>query len=696
MNHVVATNTLRVEIDSTTGRVVSVQNLLRDIELIATPCSAPPFRVEFGALGVIEEFSEFHALPLAKGLRLIWQLAQGVLLTSDVLVRGSEILFTTAALNQGDALIDRIEYPILSGIGRIGGQGNDELAHTHATGVLFHDPLDLFEAKADSRDNLRLSPYPEGFAGSTMQFMAYYGRGKGGFYLGTEDSRKDLKWYNFYKEEETLTWSIMHRAPVFEAGRSLTVGYPVVLAALSEGNWYEAADRYRAWVKNQPWAQPGARSKWLLENVGICTFGINARYDRSGWLDEIDKMAGVPVFHILGPNWTAWGHDYQNNLPRGRADWFPATFHPANMEVIRKNGDFWAPFEFDLLANHSPDYPDPILESRMLPNDADLGLDNPGLVHFPFMCPGTDYWHDFHVERDARLIAEYGANALYYDISVSNLLLQCTAKNHNHAPGSGTTIADLFTTMYQDTSAAMAKAGDAYAPAGTEVMSEIFVNVFDYYQARAEGGPYAPFETQRFRTWLIAGRAEKAPIFKYVFQERSPLRMDGWARPTADSGDLFYWTCAQTLLHGGLLELNYEFAQLHDRAGVGENVAEHYYQFDDRHFTLDHDKARFIGEIARGRVGAANPYLAYGQMLRAPKVDAPLVDMAYRTENVFKADTIYEDRGTMRVPSALAAAWEHDNRTIYLAINLLEQPQTVGIDGKQYTLPPRRVQVVNP
>ena len=54
----------------------------------------------------------------------------------------------------------------------------------------------------------------------------------------------------------------------------------------------------------------------------ICTFGINARYDRSAWLDRIHKMAGTPVFHILGPNWAKWGHDYYNNIPVGKVTGF--------------------------------------------------------------------------------------------------------------------------------------------------------------------------------------------------------------------------------------------------------------------------------------------------------------------------------------------------------------------------------------
>lgn len=696
MSFTVSSRSLSINIDSEDGRVQQVRNLARDLDLIAAPPLNPPFRLELINVGWVETFSDFRCEPLANGLRLMWSTPYDILVTGDILVRGDDILFAVTATNSGQATIDRIEYPILGGIGHLAGPGQDDLAHSHGTGMLFHDPLGLFEPDPQNRRRLQLSPYPEGFAGSTMQFMAYYARDKGGFFIGTEDGEKGLKWYRFFKDKDYLCASILHKASMLKAGRSLTPPYPVVIAPLVAGAWHEAADRYRDWAIRQAWAQPGPRSRWLREAVGLCTFGINARYDRAEWLDEIHRMAGTPVFHILGPNWAKFGHDYHNNLPRCHDDWFPATFNTANLQTIRRNADFWAPFEFDLLCNYSPDCSDPVMESRLKQNASELAVSDPGLVGFPFMCAGTDYWHDFHVERDVRLVAEYGPGALYYDISVSNLLLQCLATNHQHLPGAGTAIADVFTTMYRDTSAAMSRAKGAYIPAGTEVISEIFLNVFDYYQARAEAGPYAPFEHDAFRDWLIQGRAEKIPMFKYVFQERAPLRLDGWAKLSAEAGDLFYWSAAQVLLNGGLFELNYEFSALEDLRGKYDNPAEHYYSFDERHHAIDPQKSAFVGELARARVGPANRFLAYGRMLPAPAVDANPVSLSYFTYNVGKDDPIYEERGAMTVPSALAGAWEHGGRTIWLVANLLPEQHEISVEGRQLTLAPRQVQMIEP
>ena len=78
-------------------------------------------------------------------------------------------------------------------------------------------------------------------------------------------------------------------------------------------------------------------------------------------------MASRPVFHILGPNWARTGQDYMNSIPTGALEeWLPATFSNENLDAIRRNGDYWAPFEFDLLCSHQGSRSEPVIESRTL------------------------------------------------------------------------------------------------------------------------------------------------------------------------------------------------------------------------------------------------------------------------------------------------------------------------------------------
>ena len=109
--------------------------------------------------------------------------------------------------------------------------------------------------------------------------------------------------------------------------------------------------------------------------------------------------------------------------------------------------------------------------------------------------------------------------------------------------------------------------------------------------------------------------------------------------------------------------------------------------------TIDPEKAAFVGEVARTRVGPANPFLAYGTMLPSPAVEAPLADLDYFFYNVHNGPT-FEERGTMTVPSALATAWQYQERVAWLVANLLPRQQAVRVDGKSIILPPRRIVMV--
>jgi len=692
----VATARLRLALDETTGAITGLTHLAAGLELVSGAPSPVALRLELTDLGWVDVRGPLRVIPLGDGLRLHWEPIRNIAVSAEILVRGDDLLFRVAAQNTGTATIERIRYPIVAGIGRLGGKGQDELTHSHASGFLFHDPVDLFEPDPENRRRLEQNPYPEGFAGSTMQFLAYQARTVGGFLLGTEDAGRALKWFDIAGDGAHLTMSIAHKVPALVAGASFTPAYPVVVAALDGGRWTDAADRYRAWAIHQPWAQVGPRASWLREEVGICTFGISARHDRSAWLRAIGAAAGVPVFHVLGPDWAARGHDYKGNIPPGRQDWFPAVFHPANLAAIADHAGRWAPFEFDLLSGHDETSDEPVLESRMRHHAGQSDPTDPGIMRFPFMCPGTAYWRDWHAERDARLAAEYGAHAIYYDIALHNMLLQCLAEGHDHLPGSGEPLAALFERMYRDTSLTMSEAAGRYVPMGAEVMTETSIALFDFSQHRADGGPYASFEPVPFRDWILDGRAARIPLLTYVFGERAPLRMDGWAKLSREAGDLWYWVAATVLLEGGLLEVNGEFSPLEDVGGWTEDVTESYARIVPRGFGLDPDKLAFLGQVARTRVGPANPWLAHGRMLPPPRVEASTIEPAWYAYNAGQDHSMYDTRGTMRVPSVLARAWRLDGHDAWLVANVSDQPQVARVDGIEVRLPAREIRFLEP
>jgi hypothetical protein len=699
MDHIVLDHDrLRVVIDEKTGAIREIVHKPAGISLIAQPDVAArhPFMVVFADGATDHSWRDCTIEQQREGVCVRWSLERGLSLAVHLRLDAAsgELQCTPVLENPRGIGVAAVAYPFIAGIGRLGANPDqDELVHPYATGFLVRNPLDRLPASAtetEGQQPILLGLYPEGFSGSTMQFMAYQAVGRGGFYVAAQDSVGTEKWLNFYRHAEgDLRLAVWHGPADYGAHRSVAPEYVTVLAAIDGGAWYDAAEQYKAWALNQPWAAQGPlwarddRCRWLLEDVGLSTFGINPRYNRAPWLAEIDRIAGTPVLHVLGPNWSRMPSDYMNTHPGGLADWFPASFAPENQAVLRQNGDRVVPFEFDLLFGRGEE-----CTERAAGSEALQVLPRPTLSRdaydFPFLCPATPFARDLHVGRDRTLVEEYGVDGVYYDISVNNVRHICLSPSHGHAIGDTVALTDGYRQLLSTTAAAMRDAAGGVAiPQGTEMINEQMLPLVAFYQARAEASPVAPFEAGPFRELIKADHAEKIPLFAYVYHEYGPVRLDGWAKLSREQGELVYFVLGRVFLQGGLIELNYEFSALEDLGEYRDTVAEHYYAFDDRHYTIDPGLAAFVGRLSRNRIGRANRYLAYGTMQRPAALtveEDPMVELDYFLYNCGTTMQEDEDRGTLRVPAVLQVAWCYrDESAAWMVLNVASDERTIEL-----------------
>ncbi|MFP5115384.1 DUF6259 domain-containing protein [Bacillaceae bacterium C204] len=670
---------ISISFSEATGSISGIYDKQKGIHYISSQrLPTDPFRVEIDG-ELISQFQRFSFTSIppeenSHGVLFTWSLSDYLIVIAKVQLQNesNEVIFECEVQNQSDQSVSSLEYPIIPNITTItDGGSNDYLAHSFATGFKIHNPLKNF---TEDSNGFRFMPYPEGFSGSTMQFFSYYGLEKGGLYFATYDQEAYLKWFNFYKNNNgLLEATFIHGCEDIGPQKGLKVSYPIIVKLLDGRDWYEAADIYKNWSVNQFWCQKGVladvdekhKATWLLEDIGVTTFGINAGHDRAEWIDHYHKYMNTKIFHILGPDWAGKTQDFCNCVPGGHDDWFPTRFNQANLDVMKSYDDKYAPFEFDYLFNiNGADGEAGKKALQQIPKSPTKSIDH---YPFPFVCPVDPFVQELHVRRDEKLQQDVNVDSIYYDISASNIMKTCMDPTHGHHVGAGRKVTMAYRKNYIDTKEAMIKAADdRYIPMGTEMMNEVFLDILDYYQARAGAQPAAPLEGWNIRELLMSGEAELIPMFTYVYHEYGAIRLDGWGKLVKEIGDLFYYTVARTYLWGGLYELNYEYSPMEAIAEKENRFEEHYYPFEQRGYPFDSERAQYLSKFANIRTGVGNKYLAYGRMLRPLEFECEKIGLNWFLYNCDKMFKEYNTSGELDVDAVVHSAWQYRDESIGL------------------------------
>lgn len=617
-----------------------------------------------------------------EGLKISWKLEHGIVLNAAVKLLEDGLGFSSYATTNNDTKLLMVEYPVIGGLGEA--NGSTEMIHSFATGLRIKNPLQTLK----NGEGVRYAPYPECFSGASMQFFAYLAPGKSGLLFTAEDSESHQKWLNLYRNEQAMEATMIYGYENIGYGKAFYAPYAFTIRLLNGDGWWEAAGRYKAWAVKQPWCSMGTlqqrrHCEWLLQDVGLTTFGIDASQDRSNYIRHYHNDANTKVFHVLGPDWANTIQSFCTTNPGYSLDgWVPVSFNEKNMEAIREVGDYFAPFEFDLFGSAR------IEEGKEIQEAAERNRQkfpkptySCDAYNFFMMCPCEDHTQQMHAERDRTVVEQSGADAMYYDISANNLLHICLDENHKHPVGGGNVITKAYRRLYADTKKACAQAKQHdYFPIGTEMMNEVFLPEIDYYQARAGAQPCSSLELWPYKKLIDAGQAELIPLFAYVYHEYGAVRMDGWGKCVEEVGDLFFDSVAKIYEWGGLYELNHEYSPGEAFDGVETKVEEHYWDgFGHFGYEYSYPRARYIRQFADMRTGRGNPYLAYGEMLPPPRCVIREASKHYFHYNHGKKE-IYS--GDISLPSIRAAAWKRTDNRIGYAIFLTNtelRPQAVTI-----------------
>lgn len=520
--------------------------------------------------------------------------------------------------------------------------------------------------------------YPDGYGGCSVQVMAYYTEGVGGFAIACHDPHVTHKNLLFCAEE----LSIRHDAWDLRRGRDLDLGYPVVITALERGDWYEAADAYATWAETAPWSSNGpnvervghSRPRWLYEDVGLSVWGGSSSLD---WADRyrfLADAAGTPL-HIV-PGW-----DWPRTRPHsvGEEGWFPANFHPANLEAW--DGHHVTPYLNDLFVSQQAEgflkewEPNLIYPYKFFPfmvfserrpgfDDAKDSEGDPRVltdVDF-FVCPCTTRQREFHAWRDERLVGDHDLDGVFYDISSGNpFAARCLRTRHGHTPGWSRDVLRAYAENNQVSREAMRNAIGRTPAQGVETIVEHVIADVDFYVSRSVAGPLGGLEAMTLGPESQPGGGrELVPLFQAIYHHIGPIHQDGWVTLAEDIGDIFLWIAARlTLQWGGILSLHYannppERIPGHETADIisWDGGRHHFDQLSEP----DESHIAFTRELARARTGDGRPYLAYGRILPPFDIAVPMIELDYFRQ--FPVMTGVTQHGSWRVPQVVHAVWQ--------------------------------------
>lgn len=351
----------------------------------------------------------------------------------------------------------------------------------------------------------------------SMQFNAYYSDGSG-LYLATHDGDMHLK--GFLLKPAPATGGLpdvlryeLHHYPTNSGveGVGFEQSYPA-LVGVFDGDWYDAAQIYRAWALDQVWAQKGPThqrddiSPWIKEGAFWMSYQLEAYLDgpllrreaRTLPVDELRRRGRqINVDEALTTVREAkdyFGYPlvlWCNSWFEGGGDTSPPRYVPMRgvAELMDRLHDdfehvyFSAHIQPQRYSVQVREYDEQVEQSlEHLPDGSlHIGPVMPGETddQHAYPCWATDFWQSFWRDK-ATALAELDIDGFHVDElgSATSFNVQCFNRSHGHAVGGG----PLYATHHRAMTTTLRDGARAVQPDFAihhEVLNEIYIDVAD-------------------------------------------------------------------------------------------------------------------------------------------------------------------------------------------------------------------------
>jgi hypothetical protein len=531
-----------------------------------------------------------------------------------------------------DQTVYQLTCPILSGVMKVGeGLPGETLAvPRQGEGYLFRNPypvedeLPLMTGSGPDTPQVGIGEIHGKYPGSfPVQFLLYYNN-RAGLYVACHDSKQNVKGFDIGRMadwEPSPIVSISH-FPREAMGRNATFEYDTIVGVF-HGDWYNGADIYKAWATQQWWCTKKLWDRdiadWMRTGVGVFQMSnyhlpvLKLDHPMSQIADvvnDLSKDIGVPLLTLIfnfegGGAWT------------GPAGFFPpregeAPFRDAlrrlgaagNYGFVYMPGGNW----YIEISSYTPPFNSwPQFEAEGRPNAI---VDDQGQVPIARYYGG---WQSTrlcpHMKFTERTTAglvlgslERGCTVVQIDNFPICTAEACYNTEHGHPLGYGPWWSDSWNHILAEVRR-QAKERDRNSALTTEGISENFIPHLDMFDQRAGNMEY-------FGHWHAGDPmgGETIPLFSYIYSVYIGAYLAAY--PECNRPEILYWTrsLGKCLAQGVVPTGGWYFPEPKEL-----NLT-----------TID-----FYKKVVSAAAREGWKYLMFGEMLRPPKIDVPLISASY-------------------------------------------------------------------
>jgi hypothetical protein len=388
-------------------------------------------------------FKSEHPKGMSNELKLIWE-DFGLPYSHPLKVEVNVVLDPTKPMSYwsialdkpGELRIEKVRFPIVPSITK---QPEERLAVPLWMGELTNSPRQLITGVESQSKRLEW-PYP---GAMSLQCLALYRQDGPGLYLSCDDSSAFRKAFAFWGDStgrinyETIHYPENESAPK----TSYSPSYRVVIGTF-KGDWITAAERYRSWGTQQPWAvrsrlNRGVVPEWLLKtSLWVWNSGRS-----EGVLEpavDLQKQLKLPVSVF----WHWWhGCSYDDGFPeylppREGTDHFKsalASAHESDVHaIVYMNQRLWGMTTKSWEEKGAERFAVKGLDGKIRPEIYNTYTQKACAT----MCMATPFWRDTYAGIAAEAVRDLNVDGIYMDQACSSLL--CYDPTHGHSLGGGT------------------------------------------------------------------------------------------------------------------------------------------------------------------------------------------------------------------------------------------------------------------